>query len=130
MSNLPQAHFASNPLIVLASALALGIFTGHSLAHRWSPLLAVIAVGLVLIIVSVWFLSKGKLAPATVSVTAAFLCAGLALSLIDSRPIAPNRIAHLCEVGAIAPGEPVELTGVVSGEPERAPQNFYLTISA
>jgi competence protein ComEC len=130
MTDLPQARFASNPLIVLASALALGIFAGHSLPHRWLPLLLIgIGVGVVLTIVSVWFLANGKLTAAVLSITAAFVCAGFVLSLIDSRPIAPNRIARLQDEGFIAPGEPVELTGTVSGEPEPAPQSFFLTIS-
>jgi competence protein ComEC len=131
MTDLPQARFASNPLIVFASALALGMFAGHSLAHQWSPLLLVsIAVGLVLIVVPLWSLSNGKLTPATVSVVTAFFCAGFVLSLIDSRPIAPNRVARLQDEGIIAPDYPVELTGVVSGEPEPAPQSFYLTLRA
>ena len=131
MSDLPQARFVSNPLIVLASALALGILAGHSLGqHRLSLLLISIAVGLVLVIVCVWFLSNAKLLRATLSVVAALLCAGFVLSLIDSRSVAPNRIARLQDEGIIAPGEPVELTGVVSGEPEPAPQSFYLTFKA
>src|SRR5216683_6100891 len=131
MTDLPQARFASNPLTVLGFALALGILAGHSLAHLWSPLLPPsIAMGVVLVIVSVWFLANGKLLPATLSVVAALFCAGLVLSLIDSRPIAPDRVARLQDEGVIAPGDPVELTGVVSGEPEPAPQSFYLTLRA
>ena len=131
MTDLPQARFASNPLIILAFALALGILAGHLLAHQWSPLLLIsIAVGVVLVIVSVWFLANRKLLPATFSVVAAMFYAGLVLSLIDSRPIAPDRIARLQDEGIIAPGDPVELTGVVLGEPELAPQSFYLTFKA
>src|SRR5713101_7152922 len=131
MTDLPQARFASNPLTVLGFALALGILAGHSLAHLWSPLLPPgIAVGVVLVIVSVWFLANGKLLLATLSVVGAFFCAGLVLSLIDSRPIATDRIARLQDEGVIAPGDPVELTGVVFGEPEAAPQSFYLTLKA
>src|SRR5712692_2226295 len=131
MTDLPQARFASNPLTVLGFALALGILAGHSLAHLWSTLLPPgIAVGVVLVIVSVWFLANGKLLLATLSVVAALFCAGLVLSLIDSRPIGPDRIARLQDEGIIAPGDPVELTGVVLGEPELAPQSFYLTFKA
>jgi competence protein ComEC len=131
MSDLPQARFVLNPLIVLASALALGILAGHLLSQQWSPVLLIsIAVGMVLIIVSAWFLSNGKLVPATISVAAAFLCAGFVLSLIDSRSVVPNRIARLQDEGVIAPDDPVELTGVVSGEPEPSPQSFYLTLKA
>jgi len=129
MTGVPKASFASNPLIVLAAALALGILAGHSLAHQWSPLLLIsIAVGIVLTIVSVWLLTIRKLKPAILSVTAAFVCAGFVLSLVEARPIAPNRIARLQDEGVIAPGDPVELAGVVSGEPETAPQSFYLTV--
>jgi len=129
MTDLPKVRFASNPLIVLASALALGIFSGHSLPHRWSPLLLVsIPVGVALTIVSVWFLANRKLTPAILSVTVTFMCAGFVLSLLDSRPIARNRIARLQDEGIIGPGDPVELTGVVFGEPEPAPQSFYLTV--
>lgn len=129
MTDLPNARFASHPLILLAAALALGILAGHSPPHDWSHLLLIsIAVGVVLTIVSVWFLARGKLTPASLSVTVAFVCAGLVLSLVDSRPIAPNRIARLQDDGVIAPGDPVELTGVISGEPETAPQSFYLTL--
>src|SRR5712691_2851480 len=96
MTDFAQARFASNPLIVLASALAFGVLAGHLLAHQWSPLLLIsIAVGLVLIIVSVCFLSSRKLLPATLSVAAAFFCTGFVFSIIDSRAIAPNRIARL-----------------------------------
>ena len=129
MTDLPQARFASNPLIVLASALALGILAGHSLPQQWSRVLLIsLAVGVVLTIVSVWYLSNRKLSMATVFVVTAFFCAGVVLSLVDSRPIAPNRIARLQDEGIIGPGDPVELTGTVFGEPESAPQSFYLTL--
>jgi hypothetical protein len=106
MIDLPQARFASNPLIVLAFALALGVLAGHSLRHQWSPFLQIsIAAGVVLVSVSVWFLANGKLLPATLSLVAALFCAGLVLSLIDSRPIAPGRIARLQDEGVIAPGD-------------------------
>lgn len=129
MNDLPKARFASNPLIVLASALALGILAGHALANQRSPLLPIsIAVGLVLTIVTVWFLANKKLLSATLSIVAALFCAGFVFSVIESRPIAPNRIARLQDEGIIAPGEPVELTGALTGQPEPAPDSFYLTL--
>ncbi|HSP63642.1 MAG TPA: ComEC family competence protein, partial [Pyrinomonadaceae bacterium] len=131
MTDLPQARFAPNPLIVLAAALALGIFAGHSLSPQRSALLLIsIAVSVVLAVVSFWCLANRKLGAAIASVTVAFVCAGFVLSLIDSHPLAANRIARLQDEGIIAPGDPVELTGVVSGEPEPAPQSFYLTLKA
>src|SRR5260370_38266628 len=131
MTDLPKTRFASDPLIVLAAALALGILAGHSLARQSLPLLPLsIAVGVALAIVCVWFLANRKLTRANLSLVAAFFCAGFVLSMIDSRPIAANRIARLQDEGIIAPDEPVELTGVVFGGPEPAPQSFYLTLKA
>jgi competence protein ComEC len=131
MTNLPKAHFASYPLIVLASALALGIFAGHALVRQSSPLLPIsIAVGVVLTIISVWFLANEMITRAILSLVAAFFFVGFVLSLIESRPIAANRIARLQDEGVIAADEPVELTGVVFGEPEPALESFYLTFKA
>jgi competence protein ComEC len=59
---------------------------------------------------------------------AAFLCAGLILSSIEARPAAHNRISRMYDEGVFAYGEPVELTGALFGQPEPAPDSFYLTL--
>src|SRR5713226_2285123 len=131
MSDLPHARFAFSPLLVLAAAIAVGIFAGHYFKTQSNAVFMLgFAASIGLTIFSITFISKKRSLLASVFVVGAFLCAGLILSLIDSRPIAPNRIARLQDEGTIAPGEPVELTCVVSGEPEPAPQNFYLTLRA
>src|SRR5712692_11395302 len=131
MSDLPHARFASSPLLVLAAAIAVGIFAGHYFKTQSNAVFMLgFAASIGLTIFSITFISKKRSLLATVFVVGAFFCAGLILSLIESRPIAPNRIARLQDEGIIEPGDPVELTGVVSGEPEPAPQNFYLTLEA
>jgi competence protein ComEC len=131
MTGLPQIRFAPNPLVVLAVALSLGVFAGHLLVPQpmWA-LATAILVGAILALLCAYLATKNRGATTVGVMIAAFFSAGVVLSLIDSRPIAPNRIARLYEEGVIAPGDPVELTGVVSGEPEPAPQSFYLTVKA
>jgi len=131
MSDLPHVRFAYSPLLVLAAAIAVGIFAGHYVKTQSNAVFMLgFAASIGLTIFSITFISKKRSLLASVFAVGAFFCAGLILSLIDSRPIAPNRIARLQDEGTIAPGDPVEVTGVVSSEPEPAPQSFYLTLRA
>jgi competence protein ComEC len=75
----------------------------------------------------IFFITQ-KTTPGLVFLIAAFLFAGLVLSLIENRPIAPSRIWRMYEEGLLSFGEPVEVTGVLSGQPEPAPDSFYLTV--
>lgn len=131
MADLPQIRFAQSPLVVLAGALALGIFAGHLVAPASiSALSTAIAGAAILALLCFYLITKHGNEIAVGVMIAAFFSAGSVLSLIESRPIAPNRVARLQDEGTIAPGDPVELTGVVRGEPEPAPQSFYVTLRA
>ena len=74
------------------------------------------------------FLIRDKTNRGSVFLIAAFLCAGLVLSLIENRPAALSRISRMFDEGLITFGEPVEVTGALSGQPEPAPDSFYLTL--
>ena len=58
----------------------------------------------------------------------AFFFTGFTLFGIGAPRSAANQISQLYDRGAITPGEPVELTGIIKGEPEPAPHSFYLTL--
>lgn len=58
----------------------------------------------------------------------AFLVAGFILSFIESRPAPTNRISRMYDDRVFNYGDPVEITGVVTGQPEPAPDSFYLTL--
>ena len=131
MSVLPQIRFSQTPLLLLAIALATGILAGHFVAPKSSAVLAsAIAVAALTSLLLPYLIATRRYAIAGSALVAAFVSVGFLFSLIDSRPIAPNRIARMLDEGAIASGEPVELAGVVSGEPEPAPESFYLTMKA
>ncbi len=59
----------------------------------------------------------------------AFLGAGYLLAFCEVRRMSPDRIVRMFEGGALVSNEPVEVTGIIEGEPESAPDGFYLTLA-
>src|SRR5438128_8121234 len=129
MAQLPQARFSHSPLIVLAVALCLGILTAHFFAQQAPSLIRDVAIGAGITTLSASFVLKKKFAVSTGLIIASFFCAGLVLSLVETNSNEPHRISGLFE-GVIASGEPVELTGMIAGQPEPGPGCFYLTLHA
>ena len=126
-----QAGFTSCPLFVLAASISLGILAGKFLAPQpQSSLISIFVASVVVALLSIRFFQKQKVQVAAVFVLVAFFFAGALLSQIESLPIAPNRIASMYDAGVIPAAAPVELTAAVLGEPEPAPESFYLTLAA
>src|SRR5437879_845219 len=112
MSELPRARFIQFPLLLLAAAIATGIFLSHQFSQAsWSILIF----GSIVIISSTVLcgrlVRKRKSAAAPVVIISIFLFTGFILSLTEERGIAPNRISRMYEQGALRADEPVELTG-------------------
>ncbi|MGZ5484105.1 MAG: ComEC/Rec2 family competence protein, partial [Pyrinomonadaceae bacterium] len=128
MAGLPPPLFTSSPLLILAVSISAGIFAAsHSPLSR-SALMFSVSVGLTLSALTVVFRSRMKLRAASLCLVAAFFCTGIVLVQSSDRPPAANRISMMYDQGAIGPGDPVEVVGVVIGEPEPAPHSFYLTM--
>jgi competence protein ComEC len=131
MADLPQTRFASSPLLILAVAMSAGIALAHYCSFKSkSILVAFIAIAISLTVFCIALVAKKRLTRACVFLLMAFFCVGFALSLVDGRSINANRIAQMYDGGLIPSGEPVELTGIVQGQPEPAPDSFYLTLQA
>src|SRR5437763_7266008 len=125
MAILPQSRLIAFPLLLLALALCAGIVVEHYLnLQSQLSLISSIAFTSILAIVSIALISARRLFAASLCILAAFFLTGLILTTIDGK-LAPDRLARLFETGVIAPSEPTELTGVIQGEPEPAPQSFY-----
>ncbi len=129
MSDLSQARFASSPLAVLAVAMSAGI----ALAHYFTPwsnsvLVVALVTGITFTFFSVAFLVGSRTTLASGFLIAAVVFAGFVLSFIEGRAAAPDRISRMYDDGLVTYGEPVELTGIVQGQPEPAPDSFYLTL--
>ena len=60
----------------------------------------------------------------------AFVGTGYLLALVEARSVSPNRIVRMFERGELRSDEPVEVSGIIQGQPEAAPDGFYLTLRA
>ena len=131
MSELPRIRFAQSPLLLLAVATSVGILLGHHLgvAPRFTLGFG-ITVSFSLEVLSIWLARSKKLVAASVTLATAFLLSGCILSLIENRSVSLNRISRMYEQGIIIEGDPVELTGTIDGQPEPAPESFYLKLQA
>jgi competence protein ComEC len=129
MLNSPQARFASSPLFVLAAFISLGILAGKfSAPQTRAILISIFITSISLALLSITLVRKKKVQYAGFALMASFFFAGILLPQIESRPMAPNRIARMYDTGLVSAGAPVDLTARVLGEPEPAPESFYLTL--
>lgn len=127
MADLPRARFSQAPLLILAVSLSLGLVLSRYLEVRSHSALAVLA----LISISLGVLSlrpRMQNALAATCVIAAFFITGLALVKVGKPPAGSDRVSQLYDQGMISAGDPVELTGTLEGQPEPAPQSFYLSL--
>src|SRR5947207_1582930 len=122
-------HLARAPLLVCAASLASGILIGHFISADSSQfrifLLMVIALLLLLAIV---FVLRQRRGLSTWLVGATFLLSGI--SLVETRELDRNRIKRMFDDNALAVNEPAELTAVVEGPVQSAPDGFYLAVKA
>ena len=128
MSILPRPRFVPAPLLSLVAALCGGIIVQHYAKLNSRSFAIVLAVAVAALIVCVVSLKGGKLVASTLALLIAFFCTGIVLVRSTDLPPAANRISTMYDQGAIGPGDPVEIVGVVIGEPEPAPHSFYLTM--
>ncbi|HJZ81353.1 MAG TPA: DUF4131 domain-containing protein, partial [Pyrinomonadaceae bacterium] len=131
MAALPSRRLAQSPLLTIAVSLSTGIVLGHFFAGESATLLSASLAGLALIsTVSVVCLSRRRFTAASITVVVAFVAGGMVLSLLGSRPLRASRISRMYDEGVVGLSEPVELAGTIDGEPEPAPQSFYLRVKA
>jgi competence protein ComEC len=129
IAHLAQVQFCQSPLLTLALATSAGVTLGHySQSQSITISILTLVIGAALTSCAIVLPVRNSTNLRTVFLIAAFLCTGFVLSLIDNRPAALSRISRMYDERLITFGEPVEVTGVLSGQPEPAPDSFYLTI--
>ena len=128
MSDLSQARFTKNPLVVLALSLAIGICISHYFDNAKLAVAFVVAAMVLLSVAGT--IVRTVSAIATAFLLVAFIATGYMLALNEERSVSPNRIARMFERGVLRFNEPIEVTGTIQGEPEAAPDGFYLTLRA
>ena len=129
IGDVPKAPFAESPLLTLAVMTSAGIALAHYSPSQSKALFTIaLGAGITLTLGAITLLNRSKTTLVAGFLVAAFLCAGSVLSYIETRPAVANRISRMYEAGLFTYGDPVELTGVISGQPEPAPDSFYLTL--
>jgi competence protein ComEC len=128
MSTLPQGRsFSRYPLAALAAALALGVLLSSLNSAGLELCLTLAALASVFALVS----TLRRHASAPYFVLAAFAFAGATLASLEARDSqAGSRLRVLYQRGAIAPGEPAEVTGVVERAPESSPDGLLFYVRA
>ncbi|MBC7930851.1 MAG: ComEC/Rec2 family competence protein [Rubrivivax sp.] len=118
--------YSAHPLAALAAAFAVGVL----LARLVTPPLSLLLVSVAIITASsVFAILRKTYTLATTLVIVAFVCAGASLAVLDERRAhAETRLRSFYERGEIAPGDPVELTGVLERAPEIMPDGLMLSL--
>ena len=130
MTGLPRTRLAQTPLLFLAVSLAAGILPGRYAPSSRSILIGGIVIAAGLMLIAIWLGLRRKFRSATAVLAIAFLGTGVVLSLIENQPADPNRIKQMFDDGGLLVNEPLELTAIVQGQPEPAPDGFYLNARA
>jgi competence protein ComEC len=128
MSTQPhRRNFSEYPLAALAASFAVGVLLSN-LTHASPGLcLTLAALSSASAIVS----TLKRHASASCLLLAALVFAGASLASLEARDSrAGSRLRVLYERGLIAPGEPVEVTGVVERAPEYAPDGLLFDVRA
>src|SRR5260221_12889595 len=131
MADLPESRLASSPLFSLAIAISAGIASAHYLdSQSKSALIVSIVIGISCTFFSIALLIRNRTTLSSEFLIGGVFFAGLILVFTDTRPRAVDRISRMYDEGVLTYDEPVELTGIVQGQPEPAPDGFYLTLRA
>jgi competence protein ComEC len=123
-NGIPAQRCAMHPLAQLATAFAFGVLTAAYVSASMPLLLVLTALTTSLVVVAIIY---RRLRAATSLIIFAIALTGLALATQSSR-IPSTQLRSLLESGAILPGDPVELTGVLERDPEFAPERLYLQL--
>jgi len=129
----PPWAFALYPLAQLSAAFASGILGGSYFAVPLSLLipsavLATLLAGVVILTSDRKVNASARRSNATILVMLAVFVVGATLESIENSAVPANQLRSLLDKGAVAIGEPVELTGVLERDPELAPDRLYLQL--
>jgi competence protein ComEC len=121
-----RPNFSAHPLATLAAAFAVGVLLARLVSLPLSSCIVLTALFTTSASLATF---KKRLALAAWLVVVAFVCAGASLAALENRRAhAGTRLRSFYERGEIAPGDPVELTGVLESAPEIMPDGLMLSL--
>jgi competence protein ComEC len=122
LQNKTQA-FSAHPLVLLATAFALGIL--GTLVFMM-PIWLLVIIGALTTLLSAAAVLKRMKNLAILFVTLAACSLGSTLAEIERSNLPATQLRRLLNEETIGIGEPVELTGILEQDPEVAPERLYL----
>ena len=127
MAVIPRtSDFSAYPLAALAAAFASGVLLARLSS---APPLACVTLAALASASALFAFLKKQDAGATRLVVLTFACAGGALASLEAEAARGEaRLRSFYERGVVAPGEPVEVTGVLERGPEIAPGGLVLSL--
>ena len=125
MAPAQRIAFTRNPLAILAVAFAGGILVFHF--RQLSPLWPLSGAALFSVL-EIWSLRRRAYLTASIWLLLIAGCRGAMLANLEQQRAPANQIKRLFEKGEIVSGDPVELTGMLDGPPETAPDGLYLKL--
>src|SRR5437660_7808199 len=128
MSDLPEARILKSPLVVLALSLAIGIFVFHYFDSPKTTI-AFLVFALIPLWIAAALVLRTQSSIAIALLLVAFIATGYLLALVEQGSVSPTRIVRMFERGMLGPEEPVEVTGTIQGQPESAPDGFYISVA-
>lgn len=135
----PRATVAlcASPLVWLAAAFALGILienvvrsgVSETRLHEVDALIGVCCtIAFVMSACGVWCFACARWRGATLCLLLAFICTGTCFARAERAGVAANSVRKFYDEGRIAPGAPVEVTGVMVGAAEPMPDGFAVRL--
>jgi len=125
MQSGQRSFFSPCPLALLAAALVLGIMAAQ--LRTFSPLLPGGGAAAILACL-IWSMCKRRYDAASLLVLLIMVFTGAALSAIEQRRAPADQIKQLFAAGTITSSDPLELTGVMEGPLEVAPDGLFLRL--
>ena len=119
-----QVNFTLYPLLWLAICFAFGIVISDFLTNGWQ-FYAIFCI--VFSVLSALFFKKEI---AVIFIFAAFIASGALCLQIQKSTVAENRLKILYDSNQINSGDPIEIGGVLDGDPEMAIGGFFIEIAA
>lgn len=121
----PQSNFMRRPLAFFAASFACGILVSRFLQpHIFISLLATFSFSITALVL----FRRQKLESAFYLIAASFIGIGALCASVETRSKGKNNVKIFYTTGIIKSGDPVELTGVLSNEPETAPGLLYINL--
>lgn len=121
----PQTNFTRHPLAFLAASFACGILLSRLFSLSFFVSLFTV---LFFSLASLLFFKQKKFENVFFSIMLSFMAVGSLCALVETKSKSKDNVQKYYTSGFIKSGDPVELTGVLTNEPETAIGLIYLNL--